>query len=227
MLLKLTCSQIHYICTNHTATYLHQAILSNSRIAASSMLPSRNPADPTTNRISKIRTLLPTSSGSHCWGQHTSGCPFCTHVSPGLQRNGGVLAYSTSLKNTTSMFVTLLSPSGGHSWLTHDSFCNQKHKALPNASSTQLIFLTLEQLCQSPKTVGNNKSPSWPSRRTEHISLRAVESSTPNIAWTNKNSTGTSSTIPKSQKRTLCKMEPELTVRVLLMIAQSAGTPSP
>jgi hypothetical protein len=42
-------------------------------------------------------------------------------------------------------------------------------------SSTQLIFLTLQKLCPSPKTVGNNKSPSWPCTRTELITLRAVE----------------------------------------------------
>jgi hypothetical protein len=27
------------------------------------------------------------------------------------------------------MFVTLLSPSGGHSWSTRGKICNQKHKA--------------------------------------------------------------------------------------------------
>jgi len=117
----------------HTTTYHIAATLSNCRNTAISKLRSKKLVNGTKeSRISKIRTLLPRSSGSHCLGQHTSGCPFCTHVSPGFQDLGAVRTSSKSLKNTTSMFVTLLSPSGGHSWLTHGSICNQKHKALPN-----------------------------------------------------------------------------------------------
>jgi len=114
-----------------TTTYHSSAALSNCRNAPSSTLWSRTPVNgkKQKGRISKIRTLLPRSSGSHCWGQHTSGCPFCTHVSPGFQNDDSPAARSRSLKNTTSMFVTLLSPSGGHSWLTHGQICNKKHKA--------------------------------------------------------------------------------------------------
>ncbi len=100
----------------HTTSYLRLATTSNRCNASSSKVILVYGIKRNQGRISKIRTLLPRSSGSHCWGQHTSGCPFCTHVSPSFQGCGAVLASSRSLKNTTSMFVTLLS--GGHSLLT-------------------------------------------------------------------------------------------------------------
>jgi hypothetical protein len=139
---KLTCSQVHYICTINTGVPILTKFWQHNPLVASLLLRSCGPKPPLASdhsrdvEFSKIRTLLPRSSCSHCSGQHTSGCPFCAHVSL-------ISVFEVAEENTTSMFVTLLSPSSGHSWLSYGLIRNRKHKSLPNQIIISVLLRTI------------------------------------------------------------------------------------